>query len=197
MTGILKVDQWKDSGDNALISSNGSGALTFNASSITGITQGITEADTWRLNTSFNVGNTTFNDLTSNLERDDSTGFGYIGTGMSQSGGYFTFPSTGIWLIMSTWIIYDNANVTWFEGFTRTTIDNASYATRVQCSATGGFYSNGSFESSTSGSCLFDVTDTSQCKLQFAYQSSDSGTNVYGGNTANVTHFQFIRLGDT
>jgi len=158
---------------------------------------GITEADTWRLNTSFNVGNTTFNDLTSNLERDDGTGFGYIGTGMSQSGGYFTFPSTGIWLIMSTWVIYDNANVTWFEGFTRTTIDNASYTTRVQCSTTGGFYSNGSFESSASGSCLFDVTDTSQCKLQFGYQSSDSGTNVYGHPTVNVTHFQFIRLGDT
>ena len=32
MTGILKVDQWKDSGDNALISSNGSGALTINSS---------------------------------------------------------------------------------------------------------------------------------------------------------------------
>ena len=32
MTGILKVDQWKDSGDNALISSDGSGALTIDSS---------------------------------------------------------------------------------------------------------------------------------------------------------------------
>ena len=31
MTGILKVDQWKDSGDNALITSDGAGNLTANA----------------------------------------------------------------------------------------------------------------------------------------------------------------------
>lgn len=32
MTGILKVDQWKDSGDNALMTSDGSGNLTANVS---------------------------------------------------------------------------------------------------------------------------------------------------------------------
>ena len=31
MTGILKVDQWKDSGDNALMTSDGAGVLTANA----------------------------------------------------------------------------------------------------------------------------------------------------------------------
>ena len=31
MTGILKVDQWKDSGDNALMTSDGAGNLTVNA----------------------------------------------------------------------------------------------------------------------------------------------------------------------
>jgi hypothetical protein len=31
MTGILKVDQWKDSGDNALMTSDGAGNLTANA----------------------------------------------------------------------------------------------------------------------------------------------------------------------
>ena len=31
MTGILKVDQWKDSGDNTLMTSNGAGVLTANA----------------------------------------------------------------------------------------------------------------------------------------------------------------------
>lgn len=31
MTGILKVDQWKDSGDNTLMTSDGAGVLTANA----------------------------------------------------------------------------------------------------------------------------------------------------------------------
>jgi hypothetical protein len=36
--------------------------------------------------------------IASNLERND-TSFSYIGTGMSQSSGVFTFPSTGIYLV--------------------------------------------------------------------------------------------------
>jgi hypothetical protein len=34
------------------------------------------------------------------LERNDTAGFNYIGTGMTESGGVFTFPSTGTWMIM-------------------------------------------------------------------------------------------------
>ena len=174
-----------------VLQTDGSGNLSFaNAG-------GITEADSWRINTSFSIGNTSFNDLTSNLERDDTTGFNYLGTGMSQSSGVFTFPSTGIYLIFQTWTTYDNADFAWFEGFIRTTVDNASYNTRSQVSTHVVGRTSGSPEITATGMCMFDVTDTSQCKVQFGYQSSDSATNVYGGNTANVTSFQFIRLGDT
>jgi hypothetical protein len=62
---------------------------------ISGFANGITEADSWRLTSNKNADG----DLTANLERDDSTGFGYIGTGMTQSSGIFTFPTTGIYLI--------------------------------------------------------------------------------------------------
>ena len=180
-----------DGNADEFLQTNGSGVLSWASAG------GITEADSWRINTSFSIGNTSFNDLTSNLERDDSTGFGYLGTGMSQSSGVFTFPSTGIYLIFQTWTTYDNADFAWFEGFIRTTTDNSSYATRSQVSTHVVGRTSGSPEITATGMCMFDVTDTSQCKLQFGYQSSDAATNVYGGNTANVTSFQFIRLGDT
>ena len=52
--------------------------------------------DQWRLTTSFTSSGLP---ITSNLERND-TNFAYVGTGMSESSGVFTFPSTGIYLIM-------------------------------------------------------------------------------------------------
>jgi hypothetical protein len=36
------------------------------------------------------------------LERSDTTGFGYIGTGMTDASGTWTFPSTGIYFVQFT-----------------------------------------------------------------------------------------------
>ena len=59
MTGILKVDQWKDSGDNALMTSDGAGTLTANVSiasfSSTGIDDNATSTAV-TINSSQNVG---------------------------------------------------------------------------------------------------------------------------------------------
>jgi hypothetical protein len=158
---------------------------------------GITEADTWRLNTAFVNGNTSFNELTANLERDDSTGSGYLGTGMTESSGVFTFPSTGIWLIRQTWYTYDDADFAWFEGFIRTTINNSSFDTRVQSGTNVNGRTAGSPETTATGECFFDVANTSTHKVKFAHQSSDPNVNILGNTNYNATHFTFIRLGDT
>ena len=181
MTGILKVDQWKDSGDNALISSNGSGALTFNASSITGVAtvNGITEADQWRLT----ANKTTNGDLNANLERNDAGSFGYIGTGMSESSGIFTFPSTGIWLVEFNVMTNDR-----ISGDIMVTIDNSSYSTVARIEA------DSSLQSCFT-SFMFDVTSTSTHKCKFN-RSGGTGT-IYGNTFTNYTSFTFIRLGDT
>ena len=56
---------------------------------------GLTEADQFRLSASISAG--TNADITANLERVDTTGSPKVGTGMSESSGIFTFPSTGIY----------------------------------------------------------------------------------------------------
>jgi hypothetical protein len=61
------------------------------AAKATGI--GITEADMWRY-TADTTGDA--EPITSNLERVDTV-FDKIGTGMSESSGIFSFPSTGIY----------------------------------------------------------------------------------------------------
>ena len=143
----------------------------------TSITSGITEADQWRM-----TSNQTSTGLITNLERVDTTGGGYIGTGMSQSSGTFTFPSTGYYLI-SFFMLSD--------GLTRTqiltTTDNSSYeiATRA--------YADSSVQSGVS-QFLFDVTNTSTHKVQF---NVDAVSTLYGSTSYNQTHMTFIKLGDT
>ena len=76
---------------NSSITLNGSAVSLGGSATVGG---GITEADQWRM-----TSNQTSTGVITNLERVDTTGGGYIGTGMSQSSGTFTFPSTGIYLI--------------------------------------------------------------------------------------------------
>ena len=61
----------------------------------TSYTAGITEIDQWRISADLSI--TTLNTLThitANWERNDTSGFGRVGTGMTESSGTFTFPST-------------------------------------------------------------------------------------------------------
>ena len=80
-----------DSGDTFTIPS---GVTLTNNGSASGF-GGITEADQWRLTANTSVPG----DITTNWERVDTDGFGYLGTGMTESSGIFSFPSTGIYLV--------------------------------------------------------------------------------------------------
>ena len=84
------------------ITINGSGTITglsvgglpdgtVDADTIAASAKGVVEADTWRL-TADVTGKV---DLTSGWERDDTDGNGLLGTGITESSGIFSFPSTG------------------------------------------------------------------------------------------------------
>jgi hypothetical protein len=150
---------------------------------------GITEADSWRL-TAYNP---TTGDITSNLERDDTSGFGYVGTGMTESSGIFTFPSTGIYLVTAHWtftVTGENQTI----GAINTTINNSSYTLRAEAfaSSTGTDHYKGS-----TSSILFDVTSTANCKVKFELKSLNVGCGAIGGTSLNYTHFIFIKLAET
>ena len=151
---------------------------------------GITEADSWRLTASITATN---GDITANLERDDTTGFGYIGTGMTHSSGIFTFPSTGVYQIITyaDWSI-TNENETYVT--IQTTTNNSTYTVRsyLYASSTGTAHSK-----SGSNSCFFDVTSTANCKVKFVTHSMNASCSLIGDTANNQTCFVFIRLGDT
>jgi hypothetical protein len=83
------------------------GALAaVDGSALTGISAGITEADQWRITSNFSGDAVP---IASNWERND-TDFSKIGTGLTESSGIFSFPSTGIYLVMAEWVGYYNGD---------------------------------------------------------------------------------------
>ena len=153
---------------------------------------GITEADQWRLNTSFSGDATP---IASNLERVDNASFGYIGTGMSQSSGIFTFPSTGIYKIDFFLQVQRNvADDSQIFGEILVTTDNSSY-TAAAYALYGSNYANQRLTVATS--YFFDVTNTSTHKVRFDVTSNAGNNTVVGNTDINSTFMNFIRLGDT
>ena len=154
------------------------------------VASGLTEADQWRLTTSFTDPDAGF--ITTNLERVDDTGYSVLGTGMTESSGEFSFPSTGYYLIIATFSV----NVTSVDQdmtlYIRTTTDNSTYVSR-NIIRSGGADLRADVNTS---SIIFDVTDISNCKVKFYNESIGAGT-VMGSSTMNETNFTFIRLGDT
>jgi hypothetical protein len=155
-----------------------SGATITNSGTATGF-PGITMADQWRLN----ANKTGTGVISANLERVDTDGYGQLGTGMTESSGNFTFPSTGIYLIGLTIATDNNVNVS-----IETTQDNSSYNAAAVAKA------DSSTQTGTT-QFIFDVTDTSTHKVNFNVFSI-SGT-LQGSTDLNNTSFTFIRLGDT
>ena len=164
---------------------------------------GITEADQWRLTTNQSIGSTSDAIITANLERVDTAPQGYLtaGSGMSQSSGVFTFPSTGIWLVRSNiqYYVTDKAN-RYAQTFIHGTTDNfSSVDNKLTENGTNIPAISGANYIDVSGQTLVDCTDTSNIKVKFGFNiASTSGSPaIYGSSTANRTYFTFIRLGDT
>ena len=155
---------------------------------------GLTEADLWRLTTSF-VGDA--DPITSNLERVDTNAAGHLGTGMSHSSGVFTFPSTGFWLITFTANYLNNGGSSENVNRIEVTTDNGSN------------WLNGGFSSCAIGDksqnwCvsatthhLLDVTDTTNVKVRFSCGVQNNNVTVRGDTGENLTSFSFLKLGDT
>ena len=151
---------------------------------------GITEADQWRVTADSTSGSA---DITANWERNDSTGFGYLGTGMSQSSGIFTFPSTGIYLVR--FILNRLGGSSFLASYSRiyVTTNNSSYTEVSRGEAQGGAGEAQVLPCET----LVDVTDTSNVKVKFALYGGDSSGTMKGDSSMNKTYATFIRLGDT
>ena len=151
---------------------------------------GITVADTWRITA--NHSGTGF--ITANWERDDTYGNSLIGSGMSQSSGEFTFPSTGFYMIHFASRFSRGTNAPYVYGDIQVTTDNSSYNTAA---SGAGSISGADYYDSVFVKYIFDVTSTSTHKVKFKTETNNTAVGFNGDTNANQTYAIFMRIGDT
>ena len=201
MTAILKVDTIQDTSGNNIINES-SDTITIGASgdtialagtTVTGITQGITMADQWRITADTNQGSNA--DVTSNWERVDDSFWSGIGTGLTQSSGIFSFNSTGIYLLIYNATFSVGGADNNCELDLQVTTDNSNYdeGARVLC----GDGSSSSAGTSGVNMFLLDVTNTTNVKFKFRTGSMGGSTVLLGNSDHSRTGFVVTRIGDT
>lgn len=184
-TGTVTIEAPNTSSDYTIAMPASSGTLPLTSN------MGVTEADQWYLTTNMIVGSIPYV-LTSNFGRVTTGGFSLLGTGMTQSSGVFSFPSTGRWLIGLNLGFYDNASAyARCSPCIQTTVNNSTYVDVLI--AHGACPPSYSVESCAC-QFVFNVTDITQCKVRFAITGKDGTVGLYGGNNSMTTVFTFIKL---
>jgi len=157
---------------------------------------GITMAQMWRINAS-TTATSTLTDLTANWEIADTSPTGTLGTGLTESSGIFSFPSTGYYWVGCT-VGFRNNNGTRNASIQlRATTNNSTYASVAigECNNSDfGGAENTSMSAFTQ--YMFDITDTANQKFKLSV-AADQNQTVDGSTSSQYTGFQIIRLGDT
>jgi len=154
---------------------------------------GITMADQWRITASSS--DSSGQDITTNWSRSGHTAYGQLGTGMTESSGIFTFPSTGIYSVIVQAVTQArNGDMNQGEVYLKATTNNSSYDIVSQAENQCGQNKT----ASVSFQALIDVTDTSNVKVKIAtLVSGGTDMRLLGASTQTRTGITFIRLGDT
>jgi len=158
---------------------------------------GLTEADLWRVTATVTSNGGLFFDA--NWERADTAGQTVLGSGMSESSGIFTFPSTGYWLITFQSEVYSATVSSPYQTTpVYTTTDDSTYVNTCQGNSNqyAGFGASNAYSQSGPGITIFDVASTSLCKVKFQRQNQATVSNN-GSTSQNLTYAVFIRLADT
>jgi hypothetical protein len=152
---------------------------------------GLSEADMWRI--SANKSSASGSTFTSNWERADTYGYDKLGTGMTESSGIFTFPSTGHYRV-SFIGRFTGANIQYAGLMMMVTTDNSTYN---QYAKTYTSLDTSGDETFAYVEAFIDVTNTTNVKVKFDQQMAGSD-GAWQGNTNNqMTGATFLKLAET
>ena len=183
--GVTLKDS-KIGGTITIPGSTGTMALTSD------ITSGLAEADQWHITSNVSSSGT----LTANWARPSGTLLSYKGTGMTQSSGIFSFPSTGYWLIMvQAYLSSPGSGVGSAQLNTVSTNDDFSSEDEIGVNRI--YQTSGNNYTTTFSQSIIDVTNVSNDKIKFVFSQSGDGAIEGSTNPLNSSRFGFYKLGDT
>ena len=200
MASILKVDTIQDQSGNNIINENAD-TITIGASGDTvnvvgtlqnngsALASGITEADMWRITSGYSG----YNDpITANWERADTDNFTVLGSGLSESSGIFTFPSTGYYFINFQASFTRNGDDRAINAAINVTVNNSTYS---DISSEATFIQQTESDATSAFSMCSAIVycdDISNVKVSFS--AGGVGTTTNGGTSAQATGFSVFKL---
>jgi len=150
---------------------------------------GVTEVDQWGLRS--NPDSTGY--LTTQWARSSNAGLIGTGLGYATSSGRFSFPSTGVWLIINQFDFTTTGSDDYIDIELHVTTNDSSYVVWNKCQI-GNSQDN---HIVTQSNCI-DVTDIANVKFKWYLSSMDSSElRAESSNAIHRSGFVVIRLGDT
>ena len=158
----------------------------------------IKEADIWRITANVTV-DTPNGFITANWERGDARGANYFGTGLTESSGVFSFPSTGIYQIIMHSCGESGTGASQNLFVLKGTTDNFSSVDETIARTDNDFSTSHSGQTNyvSALSVIIDVTDTSNVKVKFRTEQNHSTAKILGNTGMTRTGATFVRLGNT
>ena len=148
--------------------------------------------DQWKLSADL-AGN--HDPISTNLSRVIKLG----GDSMTQTGGIFTFPKTGVYKIDAIF----SCGLSAAAGLCEASIWKTTYLTNPETPVyekiVQGFESgvNTLPDCNIAMTGIVDVTDVAECAVKFVVNHSNVGNRLRGNSAFSETHFTFTRIGDT
>ena len=158
-----------DGSAGQVLQTDGNGNLSW----VTPVTTaGVTQYDIWRITANLAL-QTSGTIISANWERADDATATYIGNGMSQSSGVFTFPVTGKWEIrVDACLNSGDGEMHYGQVDIMISSDSGSSYERL-ARGLGGCTSGGSY-GNLSTTCLIDVTNASTFRCKFDALASNN-----------------------
>ena len=132
---------------------------------------GITEVDRWTMS---NQSYGTANVFDSGWSRYTTLNGAPHGTGMTESSGVFTFPSTGVYEILFNTYVWNNAGTRSYIGVFMQGSSDGFSSDAQELSLTYGNTSTAQDHDNIAQSCIYDVTNTSNNKFRLKTTSENT-----------------------
>jgi len=200
MTAILKVDTIQDTSGNNIINES-SDTITIGASgdttnivgtlqnngSAVATTNGITNVDRWTMsNQNYSSGST----MTTGWSRVTTLNGMPFGTGLTQSSGIFSFPTTGLYKIDIMSYVYDGNNTHTYVGIAMKGTNDAFSSNTQSLGVSYNQIAIAQGHGNIAEHTLYKIDNTSNNKFKLMVETNTGTPGFY------QTYITFMRLGD-
>ena len=194
MTSILKADTIQDTDGNNIINES-SNTITIGASGDTtnivgtlqnngsALASGITDIDRWKMSSQTYSNGAV---MTTGWSRETSLTGAPHGTGVSESSGVFTFPSTGVYHILFGAYIWSSSTTLTYAGVRIDGSTDGFSSNNTELSLTYANTSTAQDHSPIFADAIYDVTNTSNNKLRFFNTTAGSDMGWYSTRVSIV-----------